>query len=120
MMRLIQSLGDMQQDRDATKQPPQTSMLPMGSPFVQAGQAGGGGGGGGARGGLDSIAQGASQIAASLGQIESGLGGGGGFQGMPQLMMKGGGIATTYGKKMSASDCKVSTGEKKSKSNSNW
>ena len=75
--------------------------------------------GSGARGGLDSINQGVDTVMAAMNEIQGNLGGGEDYQQMAQAY-KDGGMVTKYGKKMGASHCKVSTGEKKGKSNSNW
>lgn len=72
-----------------------------------------------ARGGLDSINQGIDTVMSAMNEIQGNLGGGNDYQPMSQAY-KDGGMVTKYGKKMSASNCKVSTGEKKGKSNSNW
>lgn len=74
--------------------------------------------GSGARGGLDSINQGVDTVMSAMNEIQGSVGGGD-YQPMAQAY-KDGGMVTKYGKKMSASHCKVSTGDKKSKSNSNW
>lgn len=70
-------------------------------------------------GGLDSINQGVETVMSAMNEIQGNVGGVDDYQQMSQAY-KNGGMVTKYGKKMSASHCKVSTGEKKGKSNSNW